>query len=200
MVERERKRMDRIIDARDLACPEPVIMTKKAMDGGLIKLTTIVNQDAALENVSRLAKSQGYNIDVEQVGSDFHIHMNKSSDLEMDRQEVPGDVAILISSRMFGQGEEELGQILMRSFIYALNELDGRIRNIIFVNAGVFLSTEGSPVIEQLSALEKRGVEVLSCGTCLDFYGLKEKLLVGKVTNMYSIVEIMTSASRALTF
>lgn len=192
--------MDRIIDARDLACPEPVIMTKKAMDGGLIKLTTIVNQDAALENVSRLAKSQGYNIDVEQVGSDFHIHMNKSSDLEMDRQEVPGDVAILISSRMFGQGEEELGQILMRSFIYALNELDGRIRNIIFVNAGVFLSTEGSPVIEQLSALEKRGVEVLSCGTCLDFYGLKEKLLVGKVTNMYSIVEIMTSASRALTF
>lgn len=192
--------MDNIIDARDLACPEPVIMTKKAMDGGLNNLTTIVNQDAALENVSRLARSQGYNIDVEQVGSDFHIHMNKSSDLDADQQEVPGDVAILISSRLFGNGEEELGQVLMRSFIYALNELDGRIKNIIFVNAGVFLSTEGSPVIEQLSALEKRGAEILSCGTCLDFYGLKEKLLVGKVTNMYSIVEIMTSASRALTF
>jgi selenium metabolism protein YedF len=192
--------MDRIIDARDLACPEPVIMTKKAMDGGLINLTTIVNQDVALENVSRLAKSHGYNIDVEQVGSDFHIHMNKTADLEVDQQEVPGDVAILISSRLFGHGEEELGQILMRSFIYALNELDGRIQSIIFVNAGVFLSTEGSPVIEQLSALEKRGVEILSCGTCLDFYGLKEKLLVGKVTNMYSIVEIMTGSSRALTF
>ena len=166
--------MDNIIDARDLACPEPVIMTKKAMDGGLNNLTTIVNQDAALENVSRLARSQGYNIDVEQVGSDFHIHMNKSSDLDADQQEVPGDVAILISSRLFGNGEEELGQVLMRSFIYALNELDGRIKNIIFVNAGVFLSTEGSPVIEQLSALEKRGAEILSCGTCLDFYGLKK--------------------------
>lgn len=192
--------MDNIIDARDLACPEPVIMTKKAMEGGLINLTTIVNQDAALENVSRLAKSQGYNIDVEQVGTDFHIHMNKTSDLEVDQQEVPGDVAILIGSRLFGHGDEELGQILMRSFIYALNELEGRIKNIIFVNAGVFLSTEGSPVIEQLSALEKRGIDILSCGTCLDFYGLKEKLLVGKVTNMYSIVEIMTSSSRALTF
>ncbi|MEN6391665.1 MAG: sulfurtransferase-like selenium metabolism protein YedF [Syntrophomonas sp.] len=192
--------MNEIIDARGLDCPEPVILTKKAMDGGLINLTTIVNQDAALENVSRLAKSQGYNIDVEQVGSDFHIHMNKTSDLEVDQQEMPGDVAILISSRLFGNGDEELGQILMRSFIYALNELDGRIKNIIFINAGVFLSTEGSPVVEQLSALEKRGVEVLSCGTCLDFYGLKEKLRVGKVTNMYSIVEIMTGASRALTF
>ncbi|MEQ8173987.1 MAG: sulfurtransferase-like selenium metabolism protein YedF [Syntrophomonadaceae bacterium] len=192
--------MDEIIDARGLDCPEPVILTKKAMDGGLINLTTIVNQDAALENVSRLAKSQGYNIDVEQVGADFHIHMNKTSDLEVDQQEMPGDVAILISSRLFGNGDEELGQILMRSFIYALNELDGRIKNIIFINAGIFLCTEGSPVIEQLKALEKRGVEVLSCGTCLDFYGLKEKLLVGKVTNMYSIVEIMTGATRALTF
>lgn len=192
--------MDRIIDARDLACPAPVILTKKAMDGGLINLTTIVNQDAALENVSRLAKSQGYSIDVEQVGGDFHIHMNKSSGLEEDQQEIHGDVAILISSRLFGQGEEELGQILMKSFIYALNELDGRIKHIIFVNAAVFLTTEGSPVIEQLSALEKRGVEILSCGTCLDFYGLKEKLLLGKVTNMYTIVETMTSASQALTF
>lgn len=192
--------MDKVIDARDLACPEPVILTKKAMDGGLVNLTTIVNQDAALENVSRLAKSQGYNIDVEQVGSDSHIHMNKGSGLEEDQQEVQGDVAILISSRLFGQGEEELGQILMKSFIYALNELDPRIKNMIFVNAGVFLTTEGSPVIEQLSALEKRGVEVLSCGTCLDFYGLKDRLLVGKTTNMYSIVEIMTSSSRALTF
>lgn len=192
--------MDKVIDARDLACPEPVILTKKAMDGGLVNLTTIVNQDAALENVSRLAKSQGYSIDVEQVGADSHIHMNKGSGLEEDQQEVQGDVAILISSRLFGQGEEELGQILMKSFIYALNELDPRIKNMIFVNAGVFLTTEGSPVIEQLSALEKRGVEVLSCGTCLDFYGLKDRLLVGKTTNMYSIVEIMTSSSRALTF
>lgn len=192
--------MENIIDARDLACPEPVIMTKKAMDGGLSNLTAIVNQDVAVENISRLAKSQGYDIDVEQVGSDFHIHMNKTTDLEVDQQEIQGDAAILISSRLFGHGDEELGQILMRSFIYALNELEGRIKNIIFVNAGVFLSTEGSPVIEQLRALEKRGVEVLSCGTCLDFYGLKEKLLVGKATNMYSIAEIMTSSSRTLTF
>ncbi len=191
--------MENIIDARDLACPEPVIMTKKAMDGGVGSLTTIVNGIAALENVSKLARTQGYDIEIEEVGSEFHIHMHKSADLDEDQQEIHGDVAILISSRLFGQGDEELGQALMKSFLYTLNELDGRIKYVIFANSGVFLSTEGSPVLEYLRSLANRGVQILNCGTCLDFYGLKEKLLVGEVTNMYTIAEILTTASRAIT-
>lgn len=191
--------MDNIIDARDLACPEPVILTKKAMDGGLVTLTTIVNGIAALENVSKLAKTQGYNIEIEEVGEEYHIHMNKSASIDEDQQEIHGDIAIMVTSRLFGQGDEELGQILMKSFFYALNEVDGRIKYVIFANAGVFLTTEGSPILEHLNSLESRGVQILSCGTCLDFYGLKERLLVGQVTNMYTIVEILTTASRAIT-
>ncbi|HWP96844.1 MAG TPA: sulfurtransferase-like selenium metabolism protein YedF [Syntrophomonadaceae bacterium] len=191
--------VEKIIDARGLSCPEPVILTKKAMDGGLISLTTIVNENAALENISKLARTQGYDIDVETVGAEFHIHLNKAGEMEEDQQEVSGDVAVLISSRLFGQGEEELGQVLMKSFLFSLNEVEGRIKQVIFINSGVFLTTEGSPVLEHLNVLLNRGVEVLSCGTCLDFYGLKEKLLVGTVTNMYTIVEILTTASRAIT-
>lgn len=191
--------MERIVDARGLACPEPVILTKKAMDSGLSSLTTIVNGNAALENVSKLARTQGYDIAVETVGSEFHIHMNKSSEVEEDQQSLSGDVAILIGSRLLGHGEEELGQMLMRSFLYSLNEMEGRIKQIIFMNSGVFLTTEGSPVLEHLNAMQNKGVEVLSCGTCLDFYGLKEKLQVGTVTNMYTIVDILTTASRTIT-
>lgn len=191
--------MESIIDARDLVCPEPVILTKKAMDEGAVILTTIVNGQAALENVSKLAKSHGYDIDVEEIGNEYHIHMNKTGSLEEDQQEVRGDVAVMITSRLFGQGEEELGQALMNSFLYALNEVDGRVKHVIFANSGVFLSTEGSPVLEHLKRLAKQGVHILSCGTCLDFYGLKEKLLVGEVTNMYTIAEILTTASRSIT-
>lgn len=191
--------MSRIVDARGLNCPQPVIMTKKVMDEGDNELVTIVDQTAALENVSRLAKSQGYEIEVEEKGGDYHINMVRPAStvkMEADLQE---NVAILITSRFFGQGDEELGKILMRSFLYSLSEMHGRITDIIFMNSGVFLTTEGSEVLDILEGLAEEGAEVLSCGTCLDFYGLKDKLAVGSVTNMYTATEILASASRSIT-
>ncbi|MBO8158190.1 sulfurtransferase-like selenium metabolism protein YedF [Thermosyntropha sp.] len=192
--------MEKIVDARGLNCPQPVILTKRAMDenDGSYKITTIVNQKVALENVSKLAVSQGYEYEVEEKGGDFYIHMYKMTTASVESKEKK-EIAILIKSRLFGEGEEELGQILMKSFLYTLMEMKGDIKHIIFMNSGVFLACEGSPVLEHLKVMEEEGVNILSCGTCLDYYQMKDKLKVGSVTNMYTAVEILTSAHKSLT-
>ena len=192
--------MSEIVDARGLNCPEPVILTKRAMDIGEVeRLVTIVDRTAALENVTKLARSQGYEVEVEDKEGDYYITMVRSREISAQDAGDQEDVAILITSRYFGQGDEELGKILMRSFLYTLTELNGRVKNIIFMNSGVFLTTEGSEVLEILQSLSQEGVEILSCGTCLDFYGLKDKLAVGDVTNMYTATDILSRAGRSIT-
>lgn len=192
--------MSEIIDARGLSCPQPVILTKRAMDAAKGEdLITIVDQKIALENVSKLAKSQGYEFEVEEKQNEYHIHMHKTEDVITDTDSSREDTAILIKSNLFGDGDPELGNVLMKSFIYALSEMQGKVKHIIFMNAGVFLTTEGSPVLELLEAIEEQGVEILSCGTCIDFYKLKDKLKVGQLTNMYTAAELMLNASKSLT-
>ena len=97
-----------------------------------------------------------------------------------------------------GHGNEELGKILMKSFIFALTQLDDLPQTILFYNGGATLTTEGSQSLEDLKTLEAQGVEILTCGTCLDFYGLKDKLAVGQVSNMYTIVEKLNNADNII--
>lgn len=192
--------MGKVVDARGLTCPQPVIMTKKAMEEpGGEELTTIVNQTVALENVSKLAQSQGYEFEVKQDDDDYYIHMTRVGGSNEDAGSKVEDIAIMIRSNLFGQGEAELGQVLMKSFLFSLNELDAQVKHIIFMNSGIFLTIEGSPVLDTLKVLESKGVEILSCGTCLDYYQSKDKLAVGSVTNMYTALEILTTAARSLT-
>jgi selenium metabolism protein YedF len=192
--------MGHIVDARGLTCPQPVILTKRVMDKGETdRLVTIVDQTVALENVTKLARSQGYDVEVEDKEGDYYITMIRSEECTTEAADLQDNVTILITNRYFGQGEEELGQVLMRSFLYTLGEMNGRVKSIIFMNSGVFLTTEGSEVLEILQGLNQEGVQILSCGTCLDFYGLKEKLAVGEITNMYTAVEMLSSAERSIT-
>ena len=110
--------MGKIVDARGLTCPQPVIMTKKAMEEpGGEELTTIVNQTVALENVSKLAQSQGYELEVKQDDDDYYIHMTRVGGSDEDAGDNGEDIAIMIRSNLFGQGEAELGQVLMKSFL-----------------------------------------------------------------------------------
>ncbi len=193
--------MGKVVDARGLTCPQPVIMTKKAMEEpGGEELTTIVNQTVALENVSKLAQSQGYEFEVKQEDDDYYIHMTRIGGNDEDAGSKVEDIAIMIRSNLFGQGEAELGQVLMKSFLFSLTELDAQVKHIIFMNSGIFLTIEGSPVLDTLKVLENKGVEILSCGTCLDYYQAKDKLAVGSVTNMYTALEILTTTARSLTF
>lgn len=193
--------MSKIVDARGLDCPQPVILTKKAMDeiGGGDKLTTIVNKDFARENIQRLAQNQGYEYQVEQKGGEYHIHMHKNIRLEEEKVASSGNLVILIKSSLLGEGEEELGNVLMKGFLYTLNELETDLKAMIFMNQAIFLTIEGSPVLNHIQTLEKKGVEILSCGTCLDYYQKTGLLAVGNVTNMYSAVETMAGAAKTIT-
>lgn len=184
------------IDARGLSCPQPVILTKKALEGGG-SVTTVVDNTAALENVSRLAQGLGYNVEVEQQGKDYHIHIEKTG-TSPDQIEYSHGV-ILITSQYLGQGDDVLGRILMKSFLYTLTQMKDAVSAMIFMNSGVALTAQGSEVLDHLLELEQSGVEILSCGTCLDFYNLKNQLMVGHVSNMYSILERISAAHKVIT-
>ncbi|MGI6453705.1 MAG: sulfurtransferase-like selenium metabolism protein YedF [Syntrophomonadaceae bacterium] len=191
--------MGKIVDARGLTCPHPVVLTKKALDaGGTEDIITIVDNQTALENVSRLVKSQGFDYQVEDKEGEFFIRIMRTSETAKDERDSGAEVAILVTSNLFGQGDEELGNVLMKGFIYSLTQVQDKIKCMIFMNSAVFLTTEGSSIVEYLMILEEQGVEILSCGTCLDYYQLKDKLRVGKVTNMYSATEILVSAAKVL--
>ncbi len=185
------------VDARDLACPEPVIRTKKALescqDG---KLTVIVNSAEANENVQRFAKSQGCSVKVVEKEGVFTLEIDRGQPVEEKSAASPA--VMLITSDQLGTGDEALGQLLIASFINAIPEAKSRPAKMIFINRGVMLTTEGSRVLDTLQKLEQEGVEIFSCGTCLNHYQLKEKLRAGKVTNMYDTVDSLLSAEKVI--
>ncbi|WP_069650978.1 sulfurtransferase-like selenium metabolism protein YedF [Caloranaerobacter ferrireducens] len=196
--------MKKEVDARGKACPKPVIMTKKALDeieSGVV--ITIVDNEVAKENVSKLAKSMNYNFKVEKTkDNDFVIHITKGEVVEVEsntcQPNIFKDMTVVFGSDKMGKGSDELGKILMKGFIYTLTESIPYPSTLLFLNSGVKLTTEGSEVIDDLKKLEEQGVEILSCGTCLDFYNLNGKLKVGEVTNMYTIVEKMKNATNTI--
>lgn len=108
------------------------------------------------------------------------------------------NTVMMIAADQLGRGEEELGVKLMTTYLYSLTEADQLPKTMFFMNRGVFLTTHGSPAEEHVKALAEAGVEIFSCGTCLEYYGLQDKLLVGEVTNMYSVVEALTEADHTV--
>jgi len=192
-----------VIDCRGLACPQPVMTAKKALDqlkGG--ELIVIVDNTFSSNNVERLAQSQGCSVEVESRGEDFYLRIRKGK--TSDTGESPGiekeveKIVVYINSNLLGVGDEALGLILMRSFLKTLLDLQTKPLRLILINSGVRLATEGSEVLEALKKLSGEGVEILACGTCLDFYGLKEKLRVGEVSNMYDIAQSLLGADRLI--
>jgi len=197
--------MRKEVDAREATCPRPVIMTKKALDEiGDGVITTIVDNEVAKENVSRLAKSLKYKYEVEKGSNkEFFIHITKGEIDEVETETcTPNtfkDMTILFGSDTLGKGSEELGHILMKGYIYTLTESIPFPSTLLFINGGVKLTVEGSEVLNDLERLEEEGVEILSCGTCLDYFQIKDKLRVGEITNMYTIVEKMKNATNTIT-
>lgn len=190
--------MERQLDVRGIACPGPVISTKKAleeMEEG--ELITIVDNEVARDNVVRLAQSLNYPVEVEEKEGAYYIHITKEQ-LAGEDVELSKDLVYLITCDKVGRGDDELGAVLMRSLIYSLTESENPPRTVILMNAGVKLACEGSPVLSDLINLEKKGTEIWACGTCLDFYHLKEKLCVGSVSNMYSIVERLHGSDKVI--
>ena len=200
------------VNAMGDACPIPVIKTKKAMQEvtGDEVLEVLVDNEIAVQNVTKMASSEGGQVTSEKIGENqFKITVKvsqtagrkESADYKEEIQCMPDrrkNTVVVISSDRMGSGDDELGKVLMKWFIFAVSKLDELPSAMLFYNGGATLTAEGSESLEDLKDLEAQGVEIMTCGTCLDYYGLKEKLEVGTVTNMYSIVEKMNQAERIL--
>jgi len=196
--------MTKVIDCRGLACPQPVIQTKKALSEAAT-VTTIVDNDTAKMNVSRMAAKEGYAVDVEEKGDGIYLHLTRAGAMPEGAAATAtvaegalGSTVILVPSDGMGRGDDELGGILVRSFLHTLNEVEPLPATMIFINTGVKLTVQASPVVEDLQALEGRGVNILACGTCLGHFGLKEKIAVGEISNMYTIAETLLAAGKVV--
>ena len=193
------------IDCRNLMCPEPVLRTKKALEenpNGALRV--LVDSAAPRDNILRFAQSLKLAVSWKEENSGLAIEITRAESLptgaekkeeEAIPQPAPSQQVILIGSDQLGRGSNELGALLMRNFIYTLTKQDRLPRTIIFINGGVRLCTETSAVIDDLKLLSSAGVTILACGTCLDYYELKESLLIGTVSNMYEITEQLNSSA-----
>lgn len=203
--------MKKSIDGRDLPCPQPVIKVKQAFDeGGFRELEVIVDNQAAVENISRFAENSGHSIisvsEENQISTIIIENLNAvdstSPDTQRSEKIMPNksDVTnIFINSSTIGSGEQKLGDKLMEAFIYSLTEMDKKPQCILFMNSGVKVTVKGSSSIENLRDLETSGVKLLVCGACLDYYGIKDSLEVGKVSNMFEITSVLTESGNTVT-
>lgn len=192
------------VNAMGEPCPIPVVKAKKAlaqMNGGVLEV--LVDNEIAVQNLLRLASGSGLSAKSEKLdAAKFAVTMigqpTGQEEPIVCRPDQRGDVLVAVGSATMGTGSDELGKLLMKSFLYALTQQDKLPKTMLFYNGGAHLTVEGSASLEDLKLLESQGVEIFTCGTCLDFYGLKEKLAVGSVTNMYSIVEMLSNAAHVV--
>ena len=195
------------VNAMGDTCPIPVVKTKDAIrqlgaDGGVVE--TLVDNEIAVQNLTKMANQKGSGVESEKLGeNEYRVVMTvgAGADLPAEGEEtvcvVPAgqkNTVVVVGADHMGEGEGELGKNLLKAFLYALSQQETLPRTILFYNGGAFLTCQGSLSLEDLKSMAERGVEVLTCGTCLNFYGLTEKLAVGGVTNMYDIVEKQMAA------
>lgn len=186
------------VNAIGQVCPVPIIMTKNALkdiEEGQVEVS--VDNKISLENLEKMSKELGYEYSIQESGEIFKIVINKLGE-GLQTPDVLDNTVVVIDSLYMGKGDKELGKILMKGFIYTLSEMEELPKSIIFYNEGVNLVVEGAESLQDLKNLEARGVEILSCGTCLNFYGLTEKLGVGSITNMYTILERQLKANKVI--
>ena len=199
----------KIVDCKGMACPLPVVNAKKASEelhaGDM--LTVLVDNEIAVQNLTRFAEHKGFGVSAEKKAEkEYAVMMNVSGEAAADTKEEVicavdsrrKGMLVVLSGNVMGTGDAKLGTSLMKAFVFALTKQDQLPDTILCYNSGAYLTCEGADTLEDLKLLESEGVTILTCGTCLDFYGLKEKLSVGGVTNMYDIVERMENAAQMI--
>ncbi len=200
--------MERELDVRGKPCPQPVLETKRALaelDEGV--LTVRLDNDMSAKNVAQAAAAGGHEVVTETEGSELLVRIRKQAGAETEVPEVaptaltggvPTTTAVAIFSDGMGRGNPELGRILVKSYLFALSEAAQVPDFLLLANHGVFLALEGAETLESLRTLEDRGTQILVCGTCLDYLGVKDKLAVGQVSNMYDIAEALAHAGKVV--
>ena len=202
--------MEKIIDCKGMACPLPVVNAKKAaerLNSGDV-LTVLVDNEIAVQNLTRFAEHKGFGVSAEKKADrEYAVIMtisgavaekNKEEEIACVMDSRRKGMLVVLSGNVMGTGDPKLGTSLVKAFVFALTKQDQLPDTILCYTTGASLTCEGADTLEDLKLLESEGVTILTCGTCLDFYGLKEKLAVGGVTNMYDIVERMESAAQII--
>lgn len=194
------------VDARGDVCPVPVVKTKEAIKGlnGAGEVEVFVDNETAVQNLEKMAEQKGYEAVSEKVADKKYRVVMKIGEAVLSETEkadtspyAPNGkkkVVVAVASDKMGEGSEELGKLLLKGFIFAQTQLDTPPDRMLFYNGGAKMTSEGSASLEDLKNLEAAGVEIMTCGTCLNHYGLTEKLMVGSVTNMYAIAEAFAEA------
>lgn len=188
------------VDARGEACPIPVVKTKQALQElqGPGTVETLVDNEIAVQNLTKMADQKGFKVTSQKESEDCYRVLMTVEDQDSNEnpekcrcQPLPEQrrIVAVVSADHMGEGNDELGRALIKGFLFAMTMQEELPSTILFYNGGAHLTCQGSDSLEDLKSLQERGVEILTCGTCLDFYGLKDQLAVGSVTNMYDIVE-----------
>ena len=202
--------MEKIIDCKGMACPLPVVNAKKAAEelSAGDALTVLVDNEIAVQNLTRFAEHKGFSVSAQKKSEKEYavvMQIAGAAPAASVEEEVVCAVdsrrkgmLVVLSGNVMGTGDAKLGTSLMKAFVFALTKQDQLPDTILCYNTGAYLTCEGADTLADLKLLESEGVTILTCGTCLDFYGLKETLAVGSVTNMYDIVERMENAAQIM--
>lgn len=219
--------MANIVDARGKACPQPVIETKKALQAQGAPVITLVDNDIARQNIEKMAAQMGLSaasdvmadgtirIVLQPVGADvlgsvlgngaaplsssnMHQELQPCGPMDCTPLAAAGPTVVLLASNCMGSGDDALGAALMKGFVYALTQMNTAPDTVLLFNGGAKLSSEGAETVADLRVLAENGTEILTCGTCLNHYGLTDKLAVGEVTNMYVITEKLMQAGKVI--
>ena len=197
--------MKKFIDAKGKNCPMPVIMAKKEIDAGVKFFEIEVDNKIAVENLKKLANSQGFTTTIKENNGNFKVDFSNGCEeceevlAKVEGKKPLGNWAIFVNKEIIGAGNDELGQSLMKMFFYTISEGEDLPKSILFMNGGVKVPTLNDQAIEHLKVLQDKGVELLVCGACLNFYELENKLEVGTISNMYDITNAMKEASKVIT-
>lgn len=200
--------MSKLVDALGKACPMPVVMTKKEMDNGEDTIITKVDNKIAVENLKKLAGSAGYSVAVKENDGLYQVALSKEcvecnailEELENPQKIRQSDYVVFIGKDYIGEGSEELGKNLMRMFLYTLTETEELPTHLLLMNSGVKLAVLDEQTVEHLKTLKNKGVDILVCGACLNYYELANDLKIGSVSNMYDITGKMKQSGKVISF
>ena len=193
--------MKQTIDARGWECPKPIIETKKLLDtmkeGTVV---TIVDDKLAVTNLMNFSESMGYQVSCTEgeKSGEFKIEVTKTKSEYDESVSATGSIVIQITSNAYGSESDGLGESLMKAYLYALTEVAPLPQTLLFINKGAFLTAADSPVLDSIKTLEAEGVEILTCGACINFFNLNTTPEAGGVTNMYAMVEKLNNAKNAI--
>lgn len=189
-----------ILDCRGQQCPQPVVQVRRQMLASpAAPLRVLVSDPAARDNVGRLAASRGYRVAITEEGGAFQLDLSPAeAAARQAAAPAAGPTVVLVASDQMGSGDVKLGQILMKNFLFTMAENDTAPDQLLFVNGGARLTAGGSDVIEPLQKLVDLGADVATCGLCLEYFGLKEALVVGRVANMLEIATALQTAGRVI--